>query len=66
MIVRPAESLLIGEYELDEFSYSLVDQTKAYPDAPILHIIRATSKLLANIEFKMICFVIMKGFVNCR
>jgi hypothetical protein len=41
MIVRPADSLLIGEYELDEFSYSLVDRTKAYPDDPILLTIRA-------------------------
>jgi len=36
MIVRPADSSLFGEYELDEFSYSHVDETKVYPRTPIL------------------------------
>lgn len=41
MIVRPADSLLVGEYELDEFSYSLVDETKAYRNTPILLTLQA-------------------------
>jgi len=41
MIIRPADSLLAGEYELDEFSYSRVDKTQAYPNTPILLTIQA-------------------------
>lgn len=45
MSVRPSDSLLAGEYELDEFSYSLVDEAKAYPNTPILLTISANGSL---------------------
>jgi len=45
MIVRPADSILAGEYELDEFSYSRVDETQAYHNTPILLTIRANGSI---------------------
>jgi hypothetical protein len=45
MIVRPADSLLAGEYELNEFSYSRVDETQAYHNTPIMLTIRANSSI---------------------
>ena len=36
VIVRPADSSLVGKYELDNFSYDRVDATNAYPIKAIL------------------------------
>jgi hypothetical protein len=36
MIVRPSDSLLVGNYEVDEFSYKRIADTKLYPSTHVL------------------------------